>query len=438
MTFFLFSVLQATPGFPKAAPLVWIAKKAHLKTLKTPLRDFPVSAQRWVVTESVYDKSGGELVDLETQKVVELPWFSTLAGFPATTEPAPGPQYAQLVAALKAEGKYSKWLTWEWVSLDGEKNTGWIWARQQKTLRRSPEPPACADGKPAKLIAENQRFYCLSSRTWVAPESYLKEVTESWLLAADLGSRKITATRKVADEALLPVGVDPTGTFFLAGTSRIFLEREAVSGPVTIFKVPLDGGAIEPTRVDLPPRRKTPGVYAVVYVPLPDFSRVFVREHDEKKGDTTGGFLQNPTARGQIADLKTHKTLEFDVPVDVRAAVFSKDHKYLFMDSPVLSTVTRLTLADRRLTPLKTPLPGHFLALSSRDRLYHFHQDGVTVYDLDALAPFATVPRAKFWPAGAMIQGRNLSLAGGHTVVMGQVGSTGLMQPSQLIAFHMY
>lgn len=431
-------VLGATPGFSRTIKPVFVQKKWQLATLKTTLRDFPVSTGRFAVTESVYGKSGGELVDLETQKVVELPWFSTLSDFPAITEPAFGPDYPTRVAALKAEGKYSRLTTQLWVRLDGARNTGWIWATMQKTLRLSPDPPLCDDGKPARLIAENQKFYCLSTRSWVDPAKYLKEVTESWLLAVDLGARKVTASLKVADEALVPVGMDPTETFFVAGTPRIFMERVELKGPVTIYKITLKNQSIQNLRVDMPTRQKTAGVYSVVYVPSPDFSRIFVREADEKKGNTGAGFLTGPTARGHVANLDKQESFEFDTPVEVRTAVFSADHKYLFIDSPALSTVTRLDLATRKLQRVKTAKPGHFLALSGRNLLYSFHEDGVTIYGAEEMLPLENLKRASYWPKGALMVGRNLSLLGGKSVLFSFSLPSTPAAPHQILLLELY
>jgi len=431
-------VLGTTPGFSRTIKPVFVQKKWQLATLKTTLRDFPVSTGRFAVTESVYGKSGGELVDLETQKVPDLPWFSTLSDFPVITEPAFGPDYPTRVAALKAEGKYSRLATLLWVRLDGTRNSGWIWATLQKTVRLSPDPPVCDDGKPARLIPENQKFYCLSTRSWVDPAKYLKEVTESWLLAVDLAARKVTASLKVADEALVPVGMDPTETFFVAGTSRIFLDREELSGPVTIFKITLKSQSIQKLRVDMPTRRKTAGVYSVVYVPSPDFSRIFVREADEKKGNSGAGFLTAPTARGHVANLDKQESFEFDAPVEVRTAVFSADHKYLFIDSPALSTVTRLELATRKLQRVKTAKPGHFLALSGRNLLYSFHEDGVTIYGAEEMLPLENLKRASYWPKGALMVGRNLSLQGGKAVVFAVTDPAGPASTHPIIVLDIY
>jgi len=431
-------VLGATPGFSRTIKPVFVQKKWQLATLKTTLRDFPVSTGRWVVTESVYGKSGGELVDLETQKIVELPWFSTLADFPSITEPAFGADYPTRVAALKMEGKYSRLTTLLWVRLDGAKNTGWIWATMQKTLRLSPDPPLCDDGKPARLIAENQKFYCLSTRSWVDPAKVVKDVTESWLLAVDLAARKVTASTKVADEVLTPVGMDPTETFFVAGTPRIFLEREELKGPVTIYKITLKNQAVQKLQIDMPTRRKTAGVYSVVYVPSPDFSRVFVREADEKKGNTGAGFLTGPTARGHIANLEKQESFEFDAPVEVRTALFSVDHKYLFIDSPALSTVTRLTLSTKTLQRVKTPRPGHFLALSGRSLLYSFHEDGVTIYGPEEFTQLGSMARGLYWPKGALMVGRNLSLLGGKSVLFSFSLPNQPDAPHQILQLELY
>ncbi len=415
-----------------------MTKKAHLTTLKNLLRDFPVSTGRWVVTESVYGKSGGELVDLETLKVVELPWFFTLAGFPAVTEPAFGPDYPTRVAALKVEGKYSRWMSLQWVRLDGAKNTGWIWATLHRTLRRSAEPPVCDDGKPARLVPENQKFYCLSTRSWVDPSIYTREVTEAWLYSVDLAARKVTASMKVADEALVPVGMDPTETFFVAGTPRIFLEREELGGPVTIVKITLKSGSVQKLKVDMPTRRKTAGVYSVVYVPSQDFSRIFVRETDEKKGTTGAGFLTGPTARGHVVNLDKQESFEFDAPVEVRTALFSTDHKYLFMDSPALSTVTRLELATRKLQRVKTAKPGHFLALSARGNLVSFHEDGVTIYGPEELMPLGSMKRSAYWPAGSLMVGRNLLLQGGKSVVFALTAPRAPAATQALVVLELY
>jgi len=54
---------------------------------------------------------------------------------------------------------------------------------------------------------------------------------------------------------------------------------------------------------------------------------------------------------------------ELDSPIEVRSAVFSSDHQYLFINSVQLGTVTRVHLASRKVdAPVKLQTLGNLLA----------------------------------------------------------------------------
>jgi hypothetical protein len=392
------------------------------------ISSFKVHPSRYIASESSRKEYAPYVYDLKTGKSIQLPNLHQIKGVDKPPIIPYGKDYRYRLSAAKLQNRYWRWYSTKLVYYDGEKGLAGLWLTKHKEIKTVKGAPPCPCGGNSRLIPEFHRYYCSNCKKYIDEKSYFKTQYIQYYAQIDLKKKKLKWMTEVANEALKPIGMDPSGKYFYSGTYRYFYKKTVLNNPSIIRRINIATRKVDwKYSLKLPIRKKadTSGSYSIKYFPSKDYKRIFIWEYDQLGDSKTRGYLKKPWPRGYVVNSTSNSHFEFEVPVTNYGWAFDDSGKYLVFASNQLAKIYRLNLKTQKIDKtIKTAKATYNLVFSNGSKfLYNFHKRGVMVHAFPSLKKAASIPLNRLFKGAKklLVVERHINMDIGNMIITGKM-----------------
>jgi|GEM_PF-1267029 len=373
-----------------------------------------IHPNRYILSKGTTRPWAPVIYDIQTNRKINLPAIENLSGIekPINIQNLPRANRRYIINGLKLEGKYWRWNDKKIVHYNPETGTIGLYLAQNKTVKTVSGNPPCIDGSVSRFISQYNMYYCARNRKYVNKKNYLKQVNNSYYAEMDLKSKKLNWmtplernwNHPMEQKGVLPIGVDPSGSYFYYFNRIYFLNKKKTPGHIILHRFNIKKRKVDwKHTIKVPVRYKgrTASTYSISSFTSSDFSHIVFLEYDEgPHNNPAKGSLFGPKAQGYVVNTETRSHISLSIPVTSYGRLIDRKKKYLFLGSNQLATIFRYDLATGKLTNKVRSGRNIFKLIESPNSkyVYVFHKTGVDAFALDTMKKIKTIPLHKIFP----------------------------------------